>query len=337
MSYEVSDTGSNTEENIERAVKALGRSEPRRRVFEAIYFHKKQTKSVQEVTENSKLDRKVVLTHGKHLVGSGLVKQVKLDGDTAYQVISFYQHHKAKILRLVADPKKLEKLITKRNPAVIVENRPAKITKRQLSKQKKLTVLYLFANPDPDPDPDKYIRPDAEAKLVLEAIRGSKFRDHVNIEIRPAAGLKTIQDGLNDLAPEVVHFSGHSSSIGIAADTGAIGETATQFLSFELLGEAMDAVDTKPRVAVFNSCFSSAGRKKILNAVEIMIGMTDPISDHAATAFSTRFYAALASGMSVKSAFKQGVVAISAVALDEKETAELYEQDGIDSSELFLT
>lgn len=333
----VSDTGSNSEENIVRAVTALGRSKPRLAVFEAIYFHKKPVKTVEEIAERTGLSRKDVLTHGKHLVGSELAIQLKVRGDTAYRVIPFYQHHKAKILRLVADPSKLEKVATKRNTVVSAMVRPASVPKRELRKRKTLSVLYMFANPDPDPDPKKYIRTDAEAKRVLEAIRGSKYRDNVSLEIRPAAGLQTVLDGLNDHSPQVVHFSGHGHPAGIVADNGAIGVPATEHLPFELLSDALAAVDMPPRVAVFNSCYSAAGRQKVLKSVPVMIGMNESISDTAAVAFATQFYAALASGNSVRSAFNQGVIAVSMVSLDEKETARLFERDGFDASNLTLT
>lgn len=336
MPNSVSDTGSNAEANIVRAVRALGRSKPRRNVFEAIYFHKKPIKTVAEIAEQTGLDRKVVLTHGKHLVGSELAVQEKVRGDTAYRTIPFYQHHKQKILRLVDDPSKLSKIATPSNPTVSVVVRPAAVPKRELRRRKTLTVLYMFANPDPDPDPEKYIRPDAEARRVLEAIRGSKYRDNVNIEIRPAAGIQTVQDGLNDHGPEIVHFSGHSNSQGIASDSGSIGKQATEALSYKLLASALGAVDKPPNVVVFNSCYSAGARQEILKHVPIMVGMVDSISDTAAVAFATQFYAALASGASVRSAYNQGVVAVSAVSLDEEETVRLFEREGADSSKIYL-
>jgi hypothetical protein len=333
----VSDTGSNTEENLVRAVRALGRSKPRLEVFKAIYFHKQRIKTVAEIAERTGMDRKAILTHGKHLVGSELVTQEKADGDTAYKTIMFYQHHKDRILRLVADPSKLEKIATKRNASVSIVMPPAKVPRSELRKRRTLTVLYMFANPHPNSDLKKHIRPDAEAKRVLEAIRGSKYRDNVTIEVRPAAGLQTVLDGLNDHNPEVVHFSGHSNTQEVAGDSGAIGQPSTEAVSYKLLASALGAVDKPPSVVVFNSCYSAAARSEILRHVPIMIGMTDSVSDTAAIAFATQFYAALASGVSVRSAYNQGVVALSAVSLGEKETAKLFEREGVDSSKLVLT
>lgn len=337
MISSVSDTGSNTEENIVRAVRAIGRSKPRLDVFEAIYFHKKAVKTVEEIAERTGLDRKTVLTHGKHLVGSELALQTKVKGDTAYRTIPFYQHHKPRILRLVADPSKLAQIATKRSSPLVTVVRPAAVPKRELKRHKALTVLYMFANPDPDPNPELYIRPDAEARRVLEAIRGSKYRDNVRIEMKPAANLQTVLDGLNDHSPQIVHFSGHSDTHGIVGDSGAIGAIATEYISFDLLAKALSAVDKPPSVAVFNSCYSAAARQKVLKSVPFMIGMSRAISDTAAVAFATQFYAALASGNSVRSAFNQGVVAVSMVSLDEEETAQLFEREGHDAGALRLT
>lgn len=254
-----------------------------------------------------------------------------------YAKDEFVRVNRDKIVALADDPSKLARLTTKRRPTIEVVVRPTVIAKRELQKRKHLTVLYLIATPDPDPDPLKYIRPDAEARRVLEAIRGSKFRDNVTIEIRPAAGLLTLQDGLSDHQPEVIHFSGHSCPDGVLADSGSIGSPATEYLTFDLLSDALAAMDKRPQIAVFNSCYSAAARKKMLKAVPVMIGMTDSITDTAAVAFATRFYAALASGSSIQSAFDQGVVAVSAVSLDEKETAQIYVRDGFDSSSTTLT
>ncbi|MBO6769678.1 MAG: CHAT domain-containing protein [Erythrobacter sp.] len=292
-------------------------------------------KTVEEIAEATGLSRKAVLTHGKHLVGSELAIQLKVDGVTAYKTIPFYQHHKQKILRYVADPSKLEKVATKRSTVVSAMVRPSAVPKRELRKRKTLSVLYMFANPDPDPN--NHIRPDAEARSVDEAIRGSKYRDNVTFHIKPAAGLKTLFDGLNDHSPEVVHFSGHSHSGGVFADKGTVDGPATEHLSFELVADALASIDHPPKVAVFNSCYSAASRQKILKSVPVMIGMADAVSDVAAVAFATQFYAALASGNSVRSSFNQGVIAVSAVSLDEKETAKLFERDGFDAGKLTLT
>jgi hypothetical protein len=110
----VSDSLSNTPEQIEQAAKAIGRSSGRRQVFEAIYFHKTKTKSVSDIVNKTGLTRKRVLEAGKRLAQKGVVRQTKKDGETAYEKIDFFHAHKQPILRLAASPKKLAKFPTKR-------------------------------------------------------------------------------------------------------------------------------------------------------------------------------------------------------------------------------
>jgi hypothetical protein len=65
--------------------------------------------------------------------------------------------------------------------------------------------------------------------------------------------------------------------------------------------------------------------------------MRDSISDLAAVAFATKFYAAIAAGQSVKSAFAQGKVAIEQVSLNEAETPELLAAPGVNPARIVLT
>jgi CHAT domain len=80
--------------------------------------------------------------------------------------------------------------------------------------------------------------------------------------------------------------------------------------SAHILGKAFAAVDVPPRVVVLSACESVGAKKALLPSVSVMIVMKDSVSDVAATAFATRFYAAIAAGQSLKSAFKQGALAV---------------------------
>jgi len=116
---EVSDSLSNTEEQIERAAKTIGKGK-RRVVFEAIYEHKSKIKTVAAIAEKTHLTRMRILQEGRHLVQRGIVRQARKDGDTAYEKIDFFHAHKKQILRLAANPKRLVKLPTKRKVVTVV-------------------------------------------------------------------------------------------------------------------------------------------------------------------------------------------------------------------------
>lgn len=89
-------------------------------VFDAIYYHKTRIKTVSAIMERTGLERMQVLQNGRHLVKNGIAKAAKKDGETAYEMIDFYQTHKRRILACAADPKKLASLPTKRKASVSV-------------------------------------------------------------------------------------------------------------------------------------------------------------------------------------------------------------------------
>lgn len=115
---EVTDSLSNTEEQIERAAKTIGRSKVRRDVFEAIYHHKSPVKTVEEIAQRTGLSRMRVLQAGGYLARRQIVNQEKKNGDTAYRKIDFFHAHKRQILGLAGNPKKLAALPTKRRVVV---------------------------------------------------------------------------------------------------------------------------------------------------------------------------------------------------------------------------
>ncbi len=113
MAIEVRDHLSNTPEHIEELARALGKGQ-RLAVFKAIYHHKKKVKTVSELMKATGLPRMQVLQRAGELVSKGFVEQEKVEGETAYRTIRFFQVHKSKVLRYNGNPKALEKLATKR-------------------------------------------------------------------------------------------------------------------------------------------------------------------------------------------------------------------------------
>jgi hypothetical protein len=65
--------------------------------------------------------------------------------------------------------------------------------------------------------------------------------------------------------------------------------------------------------------------------------MRSSITDIAASVFAPQFYAAIASGQSVKSAFEQGKIAVEAASISEKDTPELHVRSNVNAAKLKLT
>lgn len=114
----VTDNPANANEYIDHAVATIGRGAQRRKVFEAIYAGRRQTKTVQELADTTGLNRVRVLQEGGKLAANSIVTQTKDERGTCYSKLRFFQHHKRKVLSLVDNPSKLKELPTKRRPQV---------------------------------------------------------------------------------------------------------------------------------------------------------------------------------------------------------------------------
>ncbi len=114
MRLQVSDIGSNYEENLQRWAQNLGTSEKRRQIFLVIYGTRKASWSTREIAEKTNLSIKIIATEGKKMCAGGLLEQ--LDGARAiYQKIPQVQNAKKRILKLSGNVIARESLRTKRS------------------------------------------------------------------------------------------------------------------------------------------------------------------------------------------------------------------------------
>lgn len=116
MALAVADRSSNKPEQIVHAAEEIGKSAHRAALFRAIYAGKRRVKTVSELMKKTRLSYKQVLNAGKRLVHAEIVTQTKVDGETAYQKITFLQPHRDRILKLAQDRKARESVPTKRGP-----------------------------------------------------------------------------------------------------------------------------------------------------------------------------------------------------------------------------
>jgi hypothetical protein len=336
----VVDWSGNYEENCIQLGKHLGKNKIRRKLFDAIYGRQSKPRSKKQMMAAIGLDSRTgqqAQNQLDYLARYGLIVRDENDGSVRdgsrylYSKEPNVRAHRVTIVKYADKPALAKRVATKRTPAVKVI-RARTVKRSDLKRRRRLDVLYSTANPDAA----RPLRIDAEMRQVQEAVRGSRLRDNISLHYRPAANLKSIMDGLNDLAPGIVHFSGHGYSGGIAVDHAKVKRPSGKIVTFDLLAKAVAAVDTPPQVIVLNSCHSAGAKKAFLPPARAVIAMGDSISDLAATAFAAQFYAAVAAGQSLKAAFAQGVVAIEAVSLNEAKTPQLILADGINAGNIVL-
>src|SRR5438105_3531700 len=211
------------EETVTRLAKHLGRNKLRRKVFNAIYGKGTRPRSKKQIMEAASIrerDTQQVQNALDQLSKHHLI--VRTDNDGSVKDRSRYLYDKdpsvranrAELIKYADNRKAAENVPTKRRP--IVRGLPAirTVTRQILRKKNLLYVIYLTANPDQA----HLLGVDVEVRQVQDAVRGSVYRDNIALEYRPAADLKSLIDGLNDLRPRIVHFSGHGHESGIAVD-----------------------------------------------------------------------------------------------------------------------
>lgn len=174
-----------------------------------------------------------------------------------------------------------------------------------------LRVLYLTANPEMN------LRVDAEVSLVDQEVRAALHRDLIQVVHRPAATPEALLEGLNNVRPHVVHFSGHAGGATLVFDNASVDTPEGRTMTLELLARALASTDTPPRLLVLNGCDTLDGAEVLLDATPVVIAMAAGITDLAAANFAARFYAAIAAAQPVQAALDQGALALEFMDLGE--------------------
>ena len=193
-----------------------------------------------------------------------------------------------------------------------------------------ITVLFLAANPIDTPS----LRLDAEARSIQETIRKSEYRDTIRFETRWAVRTSDILQVINEVNPDVIHFSGHGASNGDLAFENINGEM--KLVSKEAMTQTIMTLSDKVKLMFFNACFSSTQAQSIVEHVDAAIGMNTSIGDEAALVFASQFYSSIGFGKSIKSAFDQAKAALMLEGIPEETTPELYVRDSLNAEDIVL-
>ena len=194
----------------------------------------------------------------------------------------------------------------------------------------KIKVLFLASNPADQIQ----LRLDEEVRAITEKIRLSEYRDSVDLISRWALRTSDLLQALNEVNPQIVHFSGHGAENGDLVFTTEDG--GTKFVSKEAISATIKTLSDKIHLVIFNSCFSSSQAENVVEYIDVSIGMKTPIGDEAARVFAAQFYSSLGFGQSVEQAFDQAIAALMLEGIPEENTPELYTKEGVDPSTLIL-
>ena len=179
-----------------------------------------------------------------------------------------------------------------------------------LNADRKPIIFLAFAN-DRD-DRARYLRSLAEeARRLREALAPAERAGLCQVVVRQNATVREIFDVFQDAQTRnrvaVFHYGGHADSYRLLFE-GAAGEPtpadAASFAAF--LGH-----QTGLQLAFLNGCSTQSQAQGLLDAgVAVVVATSQAIDDRAATEFASRFYAGLAGGASLGTAFGEAQAAL---------------------------
>lgn len=194
----------------------------------------------------------------------------------------------------------------------------------------KLRVLVLTAA-------DGDLRVGREVSRITAAVKAAVNRDHIIFDVRPAATARDLLDGLVEIRPHVIHFSGHSDETFIVFEEDTDHPNDGVEIPADVFARALASVDTPPGLVVLNSC-SSADQAfgLVRDIVPYAIGMADEIDDHAAIAYAARFYGAIANGQSIEGAHNIARSDLELQGIEDYDLPTLAVADGFDAGSAVL-
>jgi hypothetical protein len=182
----------------------------------------------------------------------------------------------------------------------------------------KQKILFLAANPSNE----ARLQTDKEHRIIKDQMRGGKHRDRY--EFLPPQFALTMQElirAMND-KPNIVHFSGHGLTEGIAI-TNANNEM--QLLQNQALKLLFKPHKDNVSLVLLNSCYSVAQAKIISQIGCYVIGNNKPVGDEAAISFAAGLYNGLGEGKSIEEAYNDGLLMLIAENPDYFDVIEIWQ------------
>lgn len=311
------------EETILRLAKHLGRDKNRRNVFNLIYGRGSKFRSKKQIAEalGKPGNAQVIQNALDELARHHLIVKVKNEGHVAdrsrwvYGKDTSVRANRAQIIKFADAPGEANKVATKRRPAqpafsfVKPKSGGSKAlsrTKRHVSIKAKLKIALLVTNPDSK----ESLQTGIEARYIDEGIRMASRGSDVDLKIVLAPTLDSLIDTLNSYSPDVLHFSGHGGSQSLLFDNDKAGDDGGKVLDFDMIARVVEATSADIKLLVLAACDTLRGADRFLEAVPVVIAMSDSINDDAACEFSRRFYSSVSSGATISNALKQAKIVL---------------------------
>ena len=189
-------------------------------------------------------------------------------------------------------------------------------------------ILFLSAVPD---DIGR-IRFDREIQVIQDRFghNGHRLRYATAMAVQAAQ----VSDYLLRHRPSIVHFIGHGTRHGCLTFEGENGEA--HHVRAELLSRLFRQARGRIRFLFLNACHTETLVTAVAKHIDCVIGMRSEISDPASRAFAGSFYATLALGESLRSAYEIARLALEMRWPELVEVPILQARNGCDTDSLRL-
>jgi hypothetical protein len=212
----------------------------------------------------------------------------------------------------------------------------------------KHTILFLAANPADT----AALALDEECRAIERELQRSTFHDELELRSRWAVDLHQLMRHLNELEPEILHFSGHGTRGGVrsagpagsrdidpplTAHVGGIvlqTRSGSEHVSGHALARMIETASPSTSLVVLNACYSASIADSLASAVGCVVGMDGAIEDRAARSFAVTFYLALGHRRSIGNAAAQAIAVLEATHSTTLPVCRV--RDGLDADQLFL-
>lgn len=171
-------------------------------------------------------------------------------------------------------------------------------------------ILILAANPKNTSS----LRLDQEVRDIQEELQRGRQSEFL-LEQRWAARSRDVYRAIQDIKPQIIHFSGHGAEDGGLALEDEAGQT--RLTTPEALEKLFELFADQVECVVLNACYSGIQADAITQHIPYVVGMSQEIDDRAAIEFAVAFYSALGAGQSVDFAYKLGCAAIELAGIAE--------------------
>jgi hypothetical protein len=147
--------------------------------------------------------------------------------------------------------------------------------------------------------------------------------------------VQDLVDGLNDVRPHVVHFSGHAGG-GLLFDRAELDGPGDLLVGYGTVASLLAAKDHRPTLVVLNACDTEQGVERLLEVAPVVIATSDTIVDSSSAIFAVNFYAAIAAAQSIGHAFDQAREMVALALQRDREILTMSSADGVVPAEVKL-